>query len=544
MSLLEERWMPVRLRNGSHTYISPLDLSRPDLVAFDAERPDFNGALTQFSVSVLSSTSPVDSPRQWQAYYRDPPDATVLRQWFMPHANAFVLDGNGARFMQDLELRAEDGEPIGIAGLLIDSPGENSLRNNGDLFIKRGRVRRLCPHCATMALLTLQINAPSGGAGHRTSLRGGGPLTTLLVVPPSPDGSSSLWQTLWLNVQQRRYLLANGGDENKAAPHFTYPWLAPIGEIQKEGGQVAPIQVHPAHVFWAMPRRIRLDFEATERGQCDLCGRESEQLLTRYLTRNYGLNYKGAWKHPLSPYYEAKDGWLPLHPQSGGIGYRHWLGWVLGMQDDRRKLEAASVVSRFLSDGLERKTGTELRLWAFGYDMDNMKARCWYEASLPLYALGECSPEAREELREDVSDWLAGAELAASLLRGAVKDGWFSGEARGDFSFVDGSFWSRTESDFYALLRERIVVSRDGQTWDRLVGSERWLDVLERVALDLFDNRFIGTGPVERQNPARISQAYRLLKLGLRGPRMRVALGLPAPDNGQRKQGRKTAKAD
>jgi CRISPR system Cascade subunit CasA len=31
----------------------------------------------------------------------------------------------------------------------------------------------------------------------------------------------------------------------------------------------------------------------------------------------------------------------------------------------------------------------QFRLWAFGYDMDNMKARCWYEAQMPLYEIEE-----------------------------------------------------------------------------------------------------------------------------------------------------------
>ena len=30
---------------------------------------------------------------------------------------------------------------------------------------------------------------------------------------------------------------------------------------------------------------------------------------------------------------------LPLHPQPGGLGYRHWLGWVLGLRSDKRVVE-------------------------------------------------------------------------------------------------------------------------------------------------------------------------------------------------------------
>jgi hypothetical protein len=50
---------------------------------------------------------------------------------------------------------------------------------------------------ANAALLTLQINAPAGGAGHRVSVRGGGPLTTLRL-PRDPE--AGLFHRLWSNV--------------------------------------------------------------------------------------------------------------------------------------------------------------------------------------------------------------------------------------------------------------------------------------------------------------------------------------------------------
>jgi len=543
MNLLDAAWMPVRLHNGERKWVSSSQLADTNIASFDADRPDFNGSLAQFAIGLLQTTMTVSSPMQWRALFNDPPDEATLRERLMPHAAAFELDGEGARFMQDFDLRSGDGEPVGVANLLIESPGENTLKNNGDHFVKRGRVEQICEHCAALALLTLQINAPSGGAGHRTGLRGGGPMTTLLLAQPRPNKPRSLWHDLWLNVQERRYFVDAGSEEGKSAPHLTFPWLASLDAIQKEGGETAPVQVHPAQVFWAMPRRIRLDFDGVGKGECDLCGRKSHRLVRQYVTRNYGLNYKGPWKHPLSPYYESNEGWLPLHPQPGGIGYRHWLGWVLGLRNDKRKIRTASVVDTFLSASLESKTGTELQVWAFGFDMDNMKARCWYEARLPLYELGECLPDARIALREDVGNWLAGAELAASLLRGAVKDAWFGGDARGDYSFIDASFWSRTESAFYGLLHERITTARDAKDWDRQAGANRWKAAIRHAALALFDSQFVGAGPVERQNPARVAQAQKLLRLRLDGPKMRTALGLPPIENDKPKSSRKAAKA-
>ncbi len=521
MNLLEEPWIPVQRRDGSRDRVTPASLSQPDIVAFDAPRADFNGALAQFMIGLLQTSTPVQSIIAWRRLLQTPPDAATLAEWFAPHAAAFTLDGPGARFMQDFDLSAADGDPVGIGALLIEAPGENTVKNNSDLFIKRGHVGRLCLHCAALALFTLQVNAPSGGAGHRTGLRGGGPLTTLLVA--TADASRSLWHTLWLNVRHQGAFLAGYDGQGRKAPHFTFPWLKSITAIQKDGGQTTPVQVHPAHVFWAMPRRIRLDMDTCVSGTCDLCGRASDALIERYVTRNYGLNYKGAWLHPLSPYYEAKDGLLPLHPQPDGLGYRHWMAWVLGMQSEKRKVASASVVGQFLSEDVETRSGIGLRLWAFGYDMDNMKARCWYDATVPLYALADCSLTAQKALREEVGAWLQGAELAVSYLRSAVKDAWFRHDARGDFSFVDATFWSRTEGAFYQLLQQRI---QEAPGLDRVATAERWLRTLSSVAMKLFDNEWVGSGPVERMNPTRVAGAHRKLLNNLYGPKLRTALAL------------------
>ena len=273
---------------------------------------------------------------------------------------------------------------------------------------------------------------------------------------------------------------------------------------------------------------------------CDCCGRSSQPLFTQCATKNYGFNYKGAWSHPLSPYYETKEGWLPLHPQPDGLGYRHWLAWTLGTASERQTTRVAQVVDRALVLPM-RTTGGTLRLWAFGYDMDNMKARCWYESTLPMYGLGDCDNDARSGVKAEVGRWLAAAELAGSYLRGAVKDAWFSTDARGEFGHVDATFWSATEPAFYKQLQsliDRVTAMADHPA---LPAREAWHAVLTRTALRLFDDNFVGTGAVERQNPRRVALAHRQLRSSLYGPKLRLALGLPI-DAAALKPARKSAK--
>ncbi len=533
MNLLEEPWLPVRRTDGSRAWVAPTALADPTLVAFDADRPDFNGALAQFAIGLLQTTAPVDTNTAWRELFRSPPSVETLAQWFAPVQKAFALDGNGPRFMQDLTLRPDEGAVNDISALLIETPGEQTLKNNADHFIKRGQAEAICPHCAATALLTLQINAPAGGAGHRTGLRGGGPLSTLVTCQPS----RSLWHDLWLNVREQPGFLDHSGDRTLTEPGYTFPWLAGITALQKDKGELAPIQAHPTHVFWAMPRRIRLDFEQTQSGICPLCGRMSDQLIRQYVTKNYGLNYKGAWDHPLSPYSQKGDDWLPLHPQPGGIGYRHWLGWVLGAATESNKnMRRARVVSHVLASGRGVIEG-QLRLWAFGYNMGNMKARCWYEASLPLYGLNECDVDAQRRVEEGVRQWLAGADEAADVLVGAVKNAWFpigiskdwSTEKKKKFKAdIVSQFWAATEADFYRQLRDLIDLARADGDIDHQAIAQAWLARLRRVAIDLFDTQFVGAGAIERQNPRRAAEAYRQLGRNLAGKKIRAALGLPA----------------
>jgi CRISPR system Cascade subunit CasA len=530
MNLLNARWLPVRRAStAARDWVAPDQLSDPDILAFDAPRPDFNGALAQFAIGLLQSTADFESTSEWARLFEQPPSIQTLREWFQPVAAAFEFDGDGARFMQDLTLKLEDGSVNEISALLIDTPGKKTEEDNTDHFVKRGYAQHLCSNCAAAALLTLQVNGPEGGRGYLTGVRGGGPLTTLVVCERSVGGfKSSLWHDLWLNVTDSEEFSAGRGNADLLAPHFRFPWMADITAIQKPDGETTPARVHPLHVFWATPRRIRLDFSQLSAGRCEICGRESEQRLSQYVTKNQGLNYKGDWRHPLSPYYAVKEGWLPVHPRPGGIGYRHWLPWILGMKSAKVEIRRADVVDRAIAKSVRLLTKTarpSLSLWAFGYDLKSAKPRCWYESLLPVYSLEECEPTRVEGLGAEVGNWIAGADLAAEYLRNAVKDAWFGGEARGDYSAVDAGFWSRTESAFYQGLSDYIAAVSIGRLPILTELRQTFYNALKIVALTLFDEDFVGAGVIERQNPRRVAAAHRQLTANLNGPKIRQLFG-------------------
>src|ERR1700761_4844752 len=223
MNLLFDPWIPLRRRNGSVERAAPWQITEAvgetPFVAPASVRADFDGALIQFLIGLLQTAWPPQSPRDWRQRFDAPPAAEALRQAFEPFALAFELFGDGHRFLQDLTLEQEAPSEERIERLLIDAPGENTLKQGKDHFVKGGQIEALCPSCAAQALSTLQINAPSGGQGHRTGIRGGGPLTTIVVGP------GSLWQTVWLNVLEARDVGGEAGGKDACADIF--PWMAP-----------------------------------------------------------------------------------------------------------------------------------------------------------------------------------------------------------------------------------------------------------------------------------------------------------------------------
>ena len=541
MNLLEDRWIPIRRASGQRERIAPHEITdcidTDPVVALDAPRPDFNGALIQFLIGLVQSAW-VRADRFWELddMLWSPPTPQTLEALFAPLKEAFELDGDGPRFMQDLTLAAADGPSENeVAALLIDFPGSQSIERNADHFVKRSSGGALCPHCAATALLCLMTNAPSGGAGHRTSVRGGGPLTTLVAYTQvaSHQPPPALWRDVASNVLEPAEF--SSGRFGSAGLSMMFPWLRPIAETLNTAGEVQPLDVHPLQVYWATPRRIRLQFAYGVPVACAICANPSGVSVASYFTKNYGLNYKGPWRHPLSPYYRNKptEALLPVHPQPDGLTYRHWLGWALGSRRGGKEIVQAATVRSFSS---ARVQPGQVRLWAFGYDMDNMKARCWYETTFPLFDLPvgtDRSAESPELIVAMVEPLIAAAEAVVQYLRFAVRDAWFgNGEARGDLGFVEASLWNLTERDFFAVVEQAIALSREHgrAAFDQTEPLRRaWLDTLRRSALRLFDE-VAASGRVEAGNPGKLAAAHRTLRRHLYGEKLLAALGLIAGD--------------
>lgn len=494
MNLLTDVWLNVQTLIQNRQKVTISEIGNPDYIDLYAPRADFKGAIYQLLIGLLQTTfAPVDR-KEWVKYWKQPPTETELAAAFVNVEAAFNLDSANGKpaFMQDLDLA--EGTENKIASLLIEAPGDNTVKNNQDHFVKDGTVEGMSPYWAAVALFTLQINAPSGGQGHRVSLRGGGPLTTLVLPPDEPE-YNTLWHRLWLNVftQYEMFeLQGNGGLEQQNA---IFPWLAKTRTSERKGSETYPQHAHPLQMYWSMPRRIRLHWGGTG-GMCDISGETSDTLVSAYHTQNYGVNYAGSWVHPLTPYAsEAGKEPYSIKAQPGGLGYRHWLELAAVNEDGNKKRAAALIVQKYRDDSRRNwiKGGFEARLWAFGYDMDNMKARCWYEATMPLY---DIEPAAYEDLQHAVKVMLKAASDTLSEVKRAIKTAWFANPKNDQNAkkfnekavAIDANFWAGTENQFYALLQPLVVAINTGDD-DRIPQIlNAWRTTLWDFAFTLFDD--------------------------------------------------------
>ena len=429
LNLITDRWIPVKCVGGQTRLIAPWQMGDQDLLAPNWPRPDLNIGCLELMIGLVFLADPPTSPKDWRE--RTVADPDRLQEKLLKFEPAFRLLGAGPLFMQDLELL--DGPPNKPDMLFIDSAGANTAKNNADLMVHRERYDVLDPGLAAIALHTFQNFAPSGGAGNRTSMRGGGPLVTLV------DPGGSLWDLIWANVPY-----GAEADLNEL------PWMRPT-RVSDKGQETLPPdgKSYNAETFFGMPRRLRL--VSDERGIIGVIQKPS------------GNNY-AKWIHPLSPYYRLKEGavWLPKHPPADRFSYNNWLGVVA-----QSKKEGNTKLALTLWNWHQRGSG-DTQVIVAGWSMDNMKPRDFTLSVPPLLDL----PIEQEDILIGLIQAASAAYSALKHALGAVIANGTAPEAQRD------TFFSVTEVQLLA----HIQTLRTG-------GDPRsqWLQDLKKQGLNQFN---------------------------------------------------------
>lgn len=499
LNLITDAWLPV-LREGRADVIRPDQIAEPGVSAPNWPRPDLNLAAYEFLIGLVYLACPPEGIGDWRARR---PDPAALRAALAPLAPAFNLTGEGPLFLQDLAPFVSEAKKPEL--LFLDSASENAQRLNSDLLVKRGRYTKLDLPTAAIALYTLQAFAPGGGPGKRTSMRGGGPMVTL--VRPADPGDCPLWSMVWANVPEGQAL-------SEGELHLL-PWMRPTETSERQQVKQPPEDDFvPPETFFGMPRRIRL--------------KEAGGKIIEFFQLKHGTNY-GAWRHPLSPYCATKEGEEPTarHTKRGRMSYRNWFGVSVTTPPARN---SKAFRARCVAEYENRSRGARARVLVAGWAMKPGQATpldfLWSEQ--PLFDL---KPEAAERAEALVE----AANLAAGALVGALRD------ALG----IDGSDGTRLDPEregFYSATQPAFLIALEALAQGGAVDAAAWLARLRRQALARFDAIAVdgladldvvpreSDGFSRRPTAKRIVIARARLIGALSGDRMHDTLGLPRPE--------------
>lgn len=136
MNLLKNKWIPC-IRNGMRSAESIASISDFKPYQIDVGgRPELNFSILMMLVG-QKATGSIDN--------------TTL----------YSSDESEDRFMQNKAALNGNEKPIRL--LLLDQPGESTVKNNKDHFVKNGSVSGICPCCVIPALYCKnQFSGPSG----------------------------------------------------------------------------------------------------------------------------------------------------------------------------------------------------------------------------------------------------------------------------------------------------------------------------------------------------------------------------------------------
>jgi CRISPR system Cascade subunit CasA len=461
MNLLTDRWLPVRTSTGRRV-IRPDQIAEPDVLALDFPRPDFNSAVAELLIGLLSTFDPPADERDWAARWRERRiDANALAV----AAPAFAFE----RFAQEPGI---DGTPLPIENLLIDALAGAEADASRDLMNRAGQIKALSPGMAAAALWALQSYAPQGGSepnrdpnikqtrvGYYTSLRRGGPLTTLVLA------GSDLWGLVWPNVETREQLAARFVGRPDRDPTMALPWM------RSNPAAITPDNTHPCTVYWATPRRIRLEISESRGETCSLTGGASETLVQSYVRAGGGPRYEG-WQHPLSPHEKNAQagGWVARRARMERVGMRNWLGYVLDAPDTR----PAAVVRHALT---HRHQLPLTRLTAYGYATDQKAVEGWQQSTMPLIM---ADPAIRNELDLCARQLVLSASEVARALEKAVR------ACKMPSRPPVAALWATLEGPFLAALRAVPGALETGSDDPTIAIREAWARRLRRTAYELF----------------------------------------------------------
>lgn len=474
-NLLREKWIPVTFSDGKKSDVAPHEIwGSEDIVRVSSPKPEWDASILQFLIGLYQTALAPNNEREWRKVFKSPHSSEYSKEQILCYESAFNLNGDGPRFYQDRDISSQKDKSLVI--FQIDAPGQQTLDLNKDFFVKREPELTFDFKTAAMALMTLQMHAPTGGQGHRASLRGGSVKTSLIIA-------GNLFQTVWLNVLPLDYF------SNKPCNDVDkiFPWMSPCvastpDKKSKKYTSVVPENRNPLQVFWGCSRRIELQFEG--------------DTVVAFKDKSHGNSYEG-WVHPLSSYYLNKDkSKLPSPSNSGEYGYKS----LAGNSMNSGTTMPADIVTKFYKDRFRLVKDLNPKIRSLGFHCDNAKIVNWVDFETVV----NFPEEIPKEFFSVISSWISLSNDAVYYLKNCItlglcctyrdvpntKDQWSKKPPKADQSAlnfqIERNFRHKTESGFYRLKSELEKDLSNPEIY--VLTTKKWCDYLAKELEAMFDS--------------------------------------------------------
>ncbi|MGB0732923.1 MAG: type I-E CRISPR-associated protein Cse1/CasA, partial [Pontibacterium sp.] len=123
--------------------------------------------------------------------------------------------------------------------------------------------------------------------------------------------------------------------------------------------------------------------------------------------------------------------------------------------------------------------------------------RNWYDHRLPMFGLAS---ESQDEFLQWAQSLVNAAVESTKLLRDQVKKALFNRpkDVKGDLSYLDVEFLSKTEAAFYQQLRQLIDEAHQGDTVHPQEVFTTWYKTLRSTLTTIFDQQVLNCAVEER----------------------------------------------
>jgi len=336
MNLKKDKWIPILKNDGSTVNTNIDNVDSPDFLMVNFPREDLNVSTTLFLISCYQTFSCPKTERDWKRGLKKAPRLNMDPKQFE---------------LRDFMQRKLDGKEKRIQHLFFNSPSQDAVENHHLFFDKDGEIKKICLPCVAAALFFYQSHANAGGRDNYTSVRGGSPMTSLII-------GKNLWETVWLNVIPKDRLPKIGTSKGNILP-----WTRPIGSITSDRANIF-------HSLWGMPRKVQLG--KVEESVCDVCG-NTGHTISSFIEKRAGIQYANPNKDnspekPAKPWFPWFLNFSPLEDKGKKRGFEAKKCWAfLTIEKLTELLTAPHPYVNSLYNYIENRMSISASIWFSGY---------------------------------------------------------------------------------------------------------------------------------------------------------------------------------